>query len=192
MYFSSSRSKLIHSQGKSRADLESLLSSADISHDKESRAGEAALYGIYYDDTEYDYMQHLRPIGIQEEGVESVLIEAPQKAKKTQEAKQGAGITLRDDLPAEPDMDPHLRQVLEALEDDAFVDDGLEDDFFVDLVQEGERGCDEEIEFEFREEGVSYRELEGEDAAEKGEPSTWEERFAEFKKAQKEAPSRTS
>ena len=24
--------------------------------------GEAALYGIYYDDTEYDYMQHLRSV----------------------------------------------------------------------------------------------------------------------------------
>ncbi|KAI3622310.1 cytoplasmic protein [Moniliophthora roreri] len=205
-------------KGKSRADLESLISPADISHHKEKRVGEAALYGIYYDDTEYDYMQHLRPIDVQEEGVESVLIEAPQKVKKVQEMKRGdsrPGITLRNDLPTEvlpskselprnyetqqaipesisgfqPDMDPHLRQVLEALEDDAFVDDGMEDEFFLNLVQEGERGSDEEIEFEFREEGVPDGEFEGEDTAEeKEEPSTWEERFAEFKKAQKDAP----
>lgn len=25
--------------------------------------GQASLYGVYYDDTNYDYMQHLRPIG---------------------------------------------------------------------------------------------------------------------------------
>ena len=37
----------------------------------------------------------------------------------------------------QPDMDPHLRQTLEALDDDAFVDDKLEDDFFTDLVQDG-------------------------------------------------------
>ncbi|KAK7058613.1 Protein ltv1 [Paramarasmius palmivorus] len=204
-------------KGKSRADLESILSPADIDHDKNAHVGEAALYGIYYDDTEYDYMQHLRPIGVQEDGVESVLIEAPRVAKKTQDTKRAdsqAGITLRDDLPAEvlpstselprnyesqqaipesisgfqPDMDPHLRQVLEALEDDAFVDDGMQDDFFQDLVQEGERGSDEDFDFDFREEGIPDDELEEDVVEEKGEPSTWEERFAEFKKAQKAAP----
>ena len=30
----------------------------------------------------------------------------------------------------QPDMDPHLRQTLEALDDEEFVDDALEDDFF--------------------------------------------------------------
>lgn len=38
----------------------------------------------------------------------------------------------------QPDMDPHLRQTLEALDDEEFVDDDLQDDFFADLIQEGE------------------------------------------------------
>src|SRR5690606_37612066 len=102
-----------------------------------------SLYGIYYDDTENDYMQHLRPVGIQEEGVESILIEAPATSKNKRSGKQTLELP-KDTLPPtyelprtyesqqaipesiagfQPDMDPHLRQVLEALEDDAFVDD---------------------------------------------------------------------
>jgi protein LTV1 len=41
--------------------------------------GEAAEYGIFFDDTEYDYMQHLRPVG---EAADAVLLEAPSKDKK--------------------------------------------------------------------------------------------------------------
>ena len=36
--------------------------------------GEAAEYGIFFDDTEYDYMQHLRSVG---ETPDAVLLEAP-------------------------------------------------------------------------------------------------------------------
>ncbi|KAJ8084703.1 Protein ltv1 [Marasmius tenuissimus] len=196
-------------KGKSRADLENLLSEAVIEHDKEARVGEAALYGVYYDDTDYDYMQHLRPVGVEEEGVESILIEAPQTAKKNRDTQiKTGGIALRD-LPEEvlpstseiprtyetqqaipesisgfqPDMDPHLRQVLEALEDEAFVDDGLEDDFFQGLVEEGERDSDEELEFEFREEGIADEEAE-EEGPNEAEPTTWEERFSQFKRTQ--------
>ncbi|RDB28777.1 Protein LTV1 [Hypsizygus marmoreus] len=201
-------------KGKSRADLESILPPSEISKDQAANVGEAALYGVYYDDTEYNYMQHLRAVGVQEEGVESVLIEAPVSSKV--EAKKAQGIELRD-LPQEvlastselprtyesqqavpesiagfqPDMDPHLRQVLEALEDEAFVNDDLEDDFFGGLVADGERGSDEEVEFEFDENGVkksgeggSHRAGEGEDDGQ--EEGGWEERFAAFKKAQKE------
>ncbi|KAG7099821.1 hypothetical protein E1B28_001630 [Marasmius oreades] len=206
-----------HNQGRSRADLESTLSETDIAHDAQARVGEATLYGVYYDDTEYDYMQHLRPVGVEEEGVESILIEAPQLVQKNREANKqdrvkSGRITLRD-LPADvlpstselprtyetqqsipdslsgfqPDMDPHLRQVLEALEDDAFVDDSMEDDFFEGLVKEGERGSDDEVEFEFREEGISDGEIIGEEIQEV-ESSTWEEQFSRFKKAQRTAP----
>src|ERR1700728_652474 len=104
-------------------------------------------------------MQHLRAAGDQQEdGIDSVLIEAPSTSKSKVKAKAKVPISLKD-LPAEvlpstselprnfesqeaipssiagfrPDMDPHLRQVLEALEDDAFVDDALEDDFFGEL-----------------------------------------------------------
>lgn len=156
-------------------------------------------------------MQHLRSVGINKDGVESVLIEAP--SSSTIQAKKTKGIELRD-LPAEalpsaselprtyesqqavpesiagfqPDMDPHLRQVLEALEDDAFVDDELEDDFFGQLVADGERGSDEDFDFEFREDVLdqSSESSKAEDGNEEG----WEEKFAQFKKAQNDIEQR--
>ncbi|EPQ60146.1 LTV-domain-containing protein [Gloeophyllum trabeum ATCC 11539] len=195
-------------KGKSRAELESYLSPSDLAHDlQRPNIGEAALYGIYYDDTEYDYMQHLKQAGVQEEGVESVLIEAPQPPKAKGKGK--VPIQLRD-LPAEalpstselprnydslaavpssiagfqPDMDPHLRQALEALEDDAFVDEGLEDDFFAELVAEGERDETEPFEYEFKEDGLE----EGEEVGEaEEEDQSWEARFKQFKISQKQA-----
>lgn len=163
-------------------------------------------------------MQHLRPVGVQEDGVDSVLVEAPAQSKSKGKGRQrdDAPITLRD-LPAEalpstselprnyesqeavpssiagfrPDMDPHLRQALEALEDDAFVDDGLDDDFFGELVQDGERSINEQFGFDFAEEGLNDEEarlqmeeaLEDEDEGE-GEDDDWEARFAKFKKVQ--------
>jgi len=195
-------------QGKSRADLESLLPASVLEYDKKRNIGEAALYGIYYDDTEYDYMQHLRTVGAQDDGVESIMIEAP-----IIKNNRGKGI-IKDDLfiPQEalpsaselprnyesqqaipesiagfqPDMDPHLRQVLEALEDDAFVDDNLTDDFFSELVDGGERGP-EKIQFDLDENNIedskdrSYHEDEHDDSS---SGLSWEERFTQFKRVQ--------
>ncbi|KAF9486523.1 Low temperature viability protein [Pholiota conissans] len=197
-------------KGKSRADLETLLSPEEIGENR-TNIGEASLYGVYFDDSEYDYMRHLRPVGMQEDGVESVLIEAPstskQKFKFKPKSKTITGIDLLDlpegvlasssELPRtyesqqavpasiagfQPDMDAHLRQVLEALEDDAFVEDELEDDFFAELVADGERGSDEEVNFEFREDGID--EAEGKLQPLDQENASWEERFANFKKSQ--------
>lgn len=160
-------------------------------------------------------MQHLRPVGVQEDGVDSVLIEAPAQSKSKSKGKQRDidPITLRD-LPAEalpstselprnyesqeavpssiagfrPDMDPHLRQALEALEDDAFVDDGLDDDFFGELVQDGERSINEEFGFDFAEEGLDDEEarirMEEAPEDEGDEDDDWQARFAKFKKVQ--------
>jgi len=48
--------------------------------------GEAAEYGIFFDDTEYDYMQHLRTVG---EQPDAVLLEAPgQKDKGKGKSKE--------------------------------------------------------------------------------------------------------
>ncbi|KAJ7922888.1 Low temperature viability protein-domain-containing protein [Mycena leptocephala] len=177
-------------KGKSRAELEEILPESELS----TNIGEAALYGVYYDDSEYNYMQHLRQVGLQEDGVESVL--------------QGKGIALKDlpdgvlastsELPRtyesqlaipasiagfRPDMDPHLRQVLEALEDDAFVEDDLEDDFFGELVGDGERGSDDEVDFEFSEQGSGVM-PEEEEEQEVDETAGWEARFSQFKKMQ--------
>jgi protein LTV1 len=153
-------------------------------------------------------MQHLRAVGDQEDGVDSVLVEAPSASKSKGKAKAKEPLSLKD-LPAEvlpstselprnfesqeavpssiagfrPDMDPHLRQVLEALEDDAFVDDALEDDFFGELVKEGERGDNEEFEYEFEEDGLIE-----DTAGDVEEDESFEARFAKFKKEQKSAP----
>ncbi|KAG5636973.1 hypothetical protein H0H81_006218 [Sphagnurus paluster] len=195
-------------KGKSRADLESLLTSSEIKNDRPSSIGEAALYGIYYDDTEYNYMQHLRAVGVQEEGVDSVLIEAPSSKSSKITTRGGNQIEIHglpkevlastSELPRtyesqqavpesiagfQPDMDPHLRQVLEALEDDAFVNDDLDDDFFGELVADGERGSDEDLEFEFTEDG--FHNSEALNIDEETEAIGWEERFAKFKQVQK-------
>jgi protein LTV1 len=165
------------------------------------------LYGIYFDDTEYDYMQHLRPVGVQEDGVESILVEVPSssRSKALSQAKGNKSLASLDlpdgvlasayELPRtyeseqaipesisgfQPDMDPHLRQTLEALDDDAFVDDELADDFFNDLVAGGERESDKDIEFEFSEQGIEN--IEKDQSVE--EDISWEQRFSNFKKMQ--------
>ena len=155
-------------QGQSREELEREL--GDYARKQRANVGEAAQYGIFYDDTEYDYMQHLRAVGDdynrrrggvdEENDAEVIMLEAPKdtQSKTKAKAKADTGVQLRDgegagvdrkdgertlvQLPAEvlpsehlmprtfegerekgirPDMDPHLRQVLEALEDDAFL-----------------------------------------------------------------------
>jgi protein LTV1 len=160
---------------KSRRDLES-----EYGTQVRKNEGEAANYGIYYDDTEYDYMQHMRDLG--SGGGDAYFVEA--KAEKKGKQKMDLADMLRDaslndsrsqadlsvssnissvsDLfgedmaPSEfvrkttyqdqqnipdvlkgfqPDMDPRLREVLEALEDDAYVDDS--DDIFNELAQDG-------------------------------------------------------
>ncbi|KAL8830695.1 MAG: hypothetical protein Q9170_005623 [Blastenia crenularia] len=136
--------------------------------------GEAAEHGVYYDDTEYDYMQHLRDLNNRESGGESHFVEPSVKRSEgkgkqkmsLEDALREASISedisktqlLDDDiLPStdlkqntyqnqqdipdilagfQPDMDPRLREVLEALDDEAYVDD--EEDLFGELAKDGE------------------------------------------------------
>jgi protein LTV1 len=174
--------------------------------------GEASTYGVYFDDTEYDYMQHLRPVGEKEEGFESVLVEAP-KRRTTSKRSSELPISLHNlppeafpsasELPRDfesqaavqssisglqPDMDPHLRQTLEALDDDAYVDDDLDDDFFGELTKDGERDASEPFDYEFREDDFP---TDGTDASgvherDGGGEAGWEARFALFKKEQQD------
>ncbi|KAF9225369.1 LTV-domain-containing protein [Gyrodon lividus] len=208
-------------KGKTRTELEAILAPEDIEHDIRANVGEAAVYGVYFDDTEYDYMQHLRTVGTEEEGVESILIEAPatslikSKAKGKGKAKSDDLVTLKD-LPAEalpsktemprnfemqegvpssiagfqPDMDPHLRQVLEALEDDAFVNDDTGDDFFAELIYEGEREVDKDVDFAFHEYGPPEESISENKPTEEDQEmdDSWEARFAKFKMEKKDAP----
>jgi protein LTV1 len=190
--------------------LETSLSPSDLALDSErSNAGEASLYGVYFDDTEYDYMQHLRPVGMREDGFESVLVEAP-KRRTTSKKPSDLPISLHDlppealpsasELPRDfesqaavqssisglqPDMDPHLRQTLEALEDDAYVDDDLDDDFFGDLVKDGERDASEPFEYEFREDlPTDVNDAGGVHEGGVGDETGWLARFATFQKEQ--------
>ena len=180
---------------KSRKDLESELFGEEGSDagsvSIRDNEGEAAEYGVYFDDTEYDYMQHIRGDDGQET-LESYVVEAPQtrgKGKvKLEDALRNASLndtasqsgaatnnsmaSLLDDdiLPSkylkrstyqdqqdvpdalagfQPDMDPRLREVLHALDDEAYVDD--DDDVFGELTKDGkEVGLDqfEDLEFE--------------------------------------------
>jgi protein LTV1 len=150
-------------KGAGLDDLASQLGS-EISSIRDNE-GEAASYGVYFDDTEYDYMQHMRDLG--SGGGDVVFVEADStgtnkgkgKQKKVAledalrqlDLEQTAGDLLDDEiLPSkhlqqlpydahqnvpdaiagfQPDMDPRLREVLEALEDDEYVDEEGDDIF---------------------------------------------------------------
>lgn len=154
--------------------------------------GEAALYGIKFDDSKYDYMQHLKPIGTDPEN--SLFIPAKKSADKGKPKKsiddlfvepqyQNADpdknermffrgvarpeyLERQQNIPDElvgfrPDMNPALREALEALEDEAYVvnkDKKLkqaiedenenvdDDDIFDELLQGGQASDEEEFE----------------------------------------------
>lgn len=177
---------------KNRIQLESELfgrsDGANASSEMRDNEGEAAEYGVYFDDSEYDYMQHMRELNAGHG--ESYFIEAPAK-RKGQDSKGKVrledalretslddkvnevgndptkGSTFLEDeiLPSkhlrkgtyqdqqdipdvlagfQPDMDPRLREVLEALEDEAYVDD--DDDMFVQLAKGGDEVSPTEFE----------------------------------------------
>ncbi|KAF2093988.1 Low temperature viability protein [Rhizodiscina lignyota] len=172
--------------------------------------GEAAEYGVYYDDTEYDYMQHMRDLG---EGGEAQWIESSSSQQKNKgKQKQRLEDAIRDleleppttassnndaadageldggvpllvpaSLPADarsaysfpshasersrtdrviesqlpvptdiagfqPDMDLRLREVLEALDDEAYVDPEDQEDVFGALAGDGVEVSLEEFE----------------------------------------------
>jgi protein LTV1 len=180
---------------KERGDLED-----EFGTDYKPNEGEAAEHGVYFDDTQYDYMQHLRELG--SGGGATTWVEAP-SAKNKNKGKMSLedalrGMDVKDDdlqsyggesvastrslmpddmLPSEfvrkttyqdmqnvpdaiagfqPDMDPRLREALEALEDEAYVDD--EDDIFEELTGDAEeldRDDWEGLEYE-EEEGHAY------------------------------------
>lgn len=158
-------------------DLASEFGGSDSARIRDNE-GEAANYGVYYDDTEYDYMQHMRDIGTGD-GT-ATWLEAPSLAKENKSKGKGKaiedmikdttledrGVVLDDEiLPSknlrkityqamqqvpdalagfQPDMDPRLREVLEALEDEAYVDD--DDDIFGELAKDGEELDDYQFE----------------------------------------------
>ena len=199
--------------------------------------GEAAAYGVFYDDSEYDYMQHMRDLnaggagevffvestatankGKQKESLEEALrkVDLDKKSgdvlddeimpsknltRVTYEAQQDVPDSIKG---FQPDMDPRLREVLEALEDEAYVDD--EDDaVFKNLTKDGRELDDYEFDekdfFEDDDEGwesddtakpiKEYKDEAPElvqvqqDEPEVGPSQDWMEDFKQFKKEQK-------
>lgn len=179
---STANANAVKKKVKRREELE-----AEFSEQVRENEGEAANHGIYFDDSSYDYMQHMREIGGAAAsgggGGEAYYIEAAttDKGKEKGKGKVGLEEALRDInlddarsmasgsvtsskakdlldadmLPSEfvrkktyqdqqnvpdaiagfqPDMDPRLREVLEALDDEAYVDD--EEDVFAELAQD--------------------------------------------------------
>ncbi|KAL7625189.1 Protein ltv1 [Parahypoxylon ruwenzoriense] len=224
-------------------DLVSELGS-DAEHIR-SNEGEAANYGVYFDDSEYDYMQHLRDLDGGGSSGEVVFIEAnngPNNKNKgkgkqsledalrrldVEDDERKRGALLGDDfLPSknlqhltyqaqqdipdaiggfQPDMDPRLREVLEALEDEDYVDD--DEDIFVELAKDGRELDDIEFEGEFDEDDGWESDDTAKPAKEYKDPSEapklvpvvddqngdaaknedWLEDFKKFKKDQKTA-----
>ncbi|CAK7224031.1 Protein ltv1 [Sporothrix curviconia] len=161
-------------------DLASQLG-ADV-EDIRANEGEAANFGVFFDDSEYDYMQHLREIG--QSGGEAVFVESTASLNAANKARQKTSLADAlekmdlqqrsedlldaDILPAKalqrityqnqqdvpdaiagfkPDMDPRLREVLEALEDEAYVDDDeSNDDLFQELAKDNEELDQDEFE----------------------------------------------
>ncbi|KAJ1957115.1 Protein ltv1 [Dispira parvispora] len=66
----------------------------------DSRVGQAALHGIYFDDREYDYMQHLKTIGDHPEGV---FVE--KRSQRSAQTTKPQGITFLDDKEPSEDAD---------------------------------------------------------------------------------------
>lgn len=139
----------------STAELAQKFSPEELESVRENE-GLAAQYGVYFDDSKYDYMQHLRPIGAAQDAVyiaASKEEEAPKKKDITELFKDQMPLTKTnradhdlEDIPAEfrgfnPDLDPRLREMLEALEDEAYIDDneaGDGEDIFTQLLHSGE------------------------------------------------------
>jgi protein LTV1 len=166
-----------HKASRNLGELESEFSAASVRQNE----GEAANYGIYYDDSKYDYMQHLRELGTAS-GNSYFVDAAPNKGKgkgktmKLEDALRDVSIndsrnefggaaasvygseyspstassfvrkpTYQDqqNVPDaiagfQPNMDPRLREALEALDDEAFVDDGDDQDIFGELTRNAE------------------------------------------------------
>ncbi|KAJ9060794.1 Protein ltv1 [Entomophthora muscae] len=155
-----------------------------LQDDIKDNAALAAQFGITFGD-DYDYLQHLKPMG---QSSDAVFVAAPKGAKAQEKAKKSVSFKLPEEAlaskdyisvglmnqPAIPDdydmcMDPDVIDALEALEDDAFVVDELEQDFFAQMDEEGQHSDEEE-------EGLD-------------EFSGWEEHFRKFQKERTKAGS---
>ena len=99
-----------------------------------NQVGESAKYGIYYDDRVYDYTRHLKPIGVTPG---AVYVDA--KVKSSVETEENIMDKLNKATYAnisQLDLDPNVREALEALEDEAYVVNEVVDDYFQHLDED--------------------------------------------------------
>ena len=201
---------------KNRRDLENeLFGGSDLSSQSglslRDNEGEAAEHGIYYDDTDYDYMQHMRDLG-GNAGGEAIWVEAPGAEQGKGKQKQSLEEALKEldlehersaqaaqgkivdesilpsqelrrqtyqnqqDVPDElagfqPDMDPRLREVLEALDDEAYVDAEETDDFFSSIATDKRELSLDEFEDRFYYDGENQEEDDGWESDRTARPS---------------------
>lgn len=124
--------------------------------------GQAALYGISYDDSEYNYLQHLKPIG-QSKGAVFLAKDSEDQRSKHKNSKLAELLASENmlqteeqikydyqrqqDIPDEikgfkPNLNEDLREALTALEDENYLDeeqDVDEIDVFAQLLSEGKK-----------------------------------------------------
>jgi protein LTV1 len=183
--------------------------------------GEAAIHGVWYDDTEYDYMQHLRDLSAEGEfidasediqrhsqSLEDALREVSLVSTSNVLGKRSRAAPLLDadvlpnrnlrtqnyqvqqEIPDalagfQPDMDPRLREVLEALEDDAYVDPDEDGDIFAELAGDGEELSLDEFEQSKEDEEDGWES----DATTKPNQPEWMGEYSKFKKGPGGIPS---
>ncbi|KAI0244163.1 Protein ltv1 [Massospora cicadina] len=130
-----------------------------LQDDLEDNASKAAQFGIFFGD-DYDYCQHLKPMGQSSDAVfvaPTKAVKAEEKAKKSVSFLLPAEVLASEDYisvgvmnqPAIPDeydlcMDPEVIDALEALEDEAFIENELEEDFFAKIDAEGQSAEEED------------------------------------------------
>jgi protein LTV1 len=197
--------KAIGSKGRAsaytKADLES-----EFGDRVRPNEGEAAEYGVYFDDTEYDYMQHLRPTG----SADAVLLENPE-SKARGKKKESFALpeevvpssserprnyqdqqAVQDSISGfKPDLDPNIREVLEALEDEdeaEVIPSGPQPDdseaWFNELAASGEADDIDEWNVEFDEGWESDNTAKAVQQRPTKDPaSEWEQEYSKFKKA---------
>lgn len=132
-----------HQRAKNKASAsipdgkDSILAEGTVSHEP----GIAALYGISFDDSKYDYMQHLKPIG---QTPNAVFIPAKfGRNNKNNKQYLRHQQNIEDAISGfKPDLNPDLREVLEALEDEAYV---VNDDIKV-TIPDNKRGKSSNVE----------------------------------------------
>jgi protein LTV1 len=114
---------------------------ADVANQLSKDEGKASNYGITFDDSEYDYLQHLKPIG-SGQGVFISKKENPKEIAMNKNKKLSTLLANIEMLPGEeikydyqtqqdvpdeikgfkPDLNPDLREALVALEDENYLD----------------------------------------------------------------------